>query len=296
MKNRIIKFSDYIWERVDGNAMSKAEYDSLFIPFGPPLQFQNNICLFTKKGIEYKCTRPQTKNIDILVVATNKYVQFLPKLIASLTEKFLPNENRIVHVFTDRVKDCELLLSQETIDIELHEIEHDKWPYATLYRFHFFQRYITSINGDYQYYIDADSVVMSYIGADILSPRTAVQHCGFVNGGGSWETRIHSRSYVPKSLQKTYYGGGFWGFDKNNFSMVVERAVGMIDEDIKNGITPVWHDESVLNAILSSAEPTKVLTPSYHYPENNPRIWESWNEKYECKILLLDKNHKSMRT
>jgi hypothetical protein len=105
-------------------------------------------------------------------------------------------------------------------------------------------------------------------------------------------TSSNSKGGIMRSI---YFGGGFFGFDKEHFKIITDLAVDMINEDEKNKITPVWHDESVLNAILASLWPTKILTPSYHWPENNPRIWESWSQMYECKILLLDKNHSQIR-
>ncbi len=236
--------------------------------------------------------------IQICIVATAKYIKFLPKLLDSIQQYWMTDLQTDVHIFTNRVKDCDMLLSQNEFDrgvIQYHEVEHNAWPAATLYRFHFFKKYMRHITGHYVFYIDADTIITSPIGKDILSPRTVVQHCGFVNGGGSWETNQASRSYTPPSLRTKYYGGGFWGCDLVNFKMLVDRAVDMIDDDLAKGIMPVWHDESVLNAYMASAEPTKVLSPSYHYPENNPRIWKSWKEDYPCKILLLDKDHKEVR-
>lgn len=236
--------------------------------------------------------------INLLIIATNKYIKFLPKLIDSIQQYWMNDLSTDIHIFTDRIKDCDLLLSQTDYDkgtIQYHEVEHGPWPHATLYRFHFFKKYTRSITGHYVFYIDADTIITAPIGKDILSPRTVVQHCGFVNGGGSFETNKESRAFTPMSLRKTYYGGGFWGCDLINFKMFIDRAVDMINEDLANGIMPIWHDESVLNAYMASAEPTKVLSPSYHYPENNPRIWASWKEQYQCKILLLDKNHKEIR-
>lgn len=233
--------------------------------------------------------------IDLLIVATSKYITFLPKLISSVKKHFLTDCEVVIHVFTNRMEAVELLLSQEDAIIKPHHVDHKPWPHATLKRFHFFKRYIDEITGHYVFYIDADTIIMDKIDLDILSPRTVVAHCGFVNGGGSWEERKESRAYTPKSIQKTYYGGGFWGFDRSNFQVIVDRAVEMIDEDEANGIIPVWHDESVLNAIMASMEPTKILSPSCHWPQNNKLIWDSWKENYECKILLLDKNHKEFQ-
>lgn len=236
--------------------------------------------------------------VNIVIVATAKYIKFLPKLIDSIQTYWMNDLTTDIHIFTNRIKDADILLSQTDYTkgtINYHEVEHGVWPAATLYRFHYFKKHMAKITGHYVFYIDADTIITSPITKEILSPRTVVQHCGFVNGGGSFETRKESRAYTPMSLRKTYYGGGFWGLDHVNFCQFINTAVDMINEDLANGIMPIWHDESVLNAYMASAEPTKVLSPSYHYPENNPRIWASWKEQYPCKILLLDKNHKEIR-
>lgn len=232
--------------------------------------------------------------VDLLIVATNKYIKFLPELIDSVRKNFITNAEVKIHVFTDRIKDCDLLLSQSG-PVLFHEVEHKEWPYATLFRFHFFKKYFNEIKGHYVFYIDADTIIKAPITDEILSPATVVQHCGFVNGGGSWETNRKSTCYVTEYEKTKYFGGGFWGFDRSNFKTVSNRAVVMIDEDLRNEILPVWHDESVLNKIMTFIKPNIILSPSYHWPENNPRIWNSWPEKYECKILLLDKNHKEIR-
>lgn len=234
--------------------------------------------------------------IDLLIVATAKYVKFLPYLVESVKKNFLTSEQVTIHIFTNRVNDVDVLLSQQEIKILIHEIDHQPWPYPTLYRFHFFMRYINEIVGDYVFYIDADTIIKEKIITDIISPRVAVQHCGFVNGGGSWEVRPQSSSFVEPNKRQVYYGGGFWGFGINNFKTILQFAVDMIDEDANKGIVPIFHDESVLNKLLTIIPPTLVLNPSYHWPENNPRIWKSWKEEYPCKILLLDKNHKEIRS
>lgn len=234
--------------------------------------------------------------VDLLIIATNKYTRFLSGLLASAHKHFLPGIDVTFHVFTDQTQEVRKDQSQYLHKMNIYEIEHKPWPYATLHRFHFFKQYIDNLRGDYQFYIDADTLVMQPVTRDILSARTVVAHCGFVNGGGSWETNGSSTSYVPKEARKKYYGGGFWGFSRPNFTRLVHDAVDMLNEDRDNSIIPVWHDESVLNKWLTIYPPYLTLTPSYHYPENNARIVNSWKEKWPCIILLLDKNHQEVRS
>lgn len=163
--------------------------------------------------------------------------------------------------------------------------------------FHFFNSYINNItDSDYYFYIDADTLVCADIPEEILSPIMAVRHCGFMNKRGTYETNTKSTSYVAPNEGKAYFGGGFWGMDKANFWAICEKAKNMIDEDLKNGIIPVHHDESVLNKILISHQPTMILPPEYHYPQSNIEKYRSmWGRDYICRILLLDKDHAKMR-
>jgi len=230
--------------------------------------------------------------VSILIVATNNYTQFVRHLAQSIDEYWhIPYE---LHVFTDRVGEVIDLLPIENVFV--HEIEHREWPYATLYRFHFFKRYMNEIKGDYVFYVDADTRFTGLVD-DILSDRVAVQHCGFVGERGSYERNPASVSYVAPHEGTMYYGGGFYGFSKAEFIKFNAKMVAMVEADRKNGITPEHNDEAYMNRYFIDNTPTLVLSPSYHYPENHPYIYRKWGgrHKYDCKLLLLNKNHNQMR-
>ena len=232
------------------------------------------------------------KKVNLMMVATGKYTQFVEPLVKSAMEKFLPNHDVTYCLFTDNI---------DTVNVVDHSfmIENGPWPHATLKRFHFFKRYENHIpKADYFFYIDVDTLITGEIGDEILSDITVVQHCGFVGRLGTYETRPESTSYVRPGEGKQYYGGGFWGMSEKEFWIFVDQAVFMIDRDQAKGITPVHNDESVLNKYMTSfKKPTKVLTPSYHYPQGNIEYYKKiWKRDYECKILLLDKNHEEVRS
>jgi histo-blood group ABO system transferase len=236
--------------------------------------------------------------INLLIVATNKYTQFLPKLIESVDKYFFRNSIVVVTIFSDKT---DILSGMETRHIEGFQfvsIPHKPWPYATLNRFHFFkENYKYLGNYDYYFYIDADTIIKDYITEDILSASMAVQHCGFIKKRGSYETNPNSAAYVAPHEGTHYFGGGFWGFGGPEFWHCVNRCVDMIDRDTKNGIVPVHNDESVLNRYFIDFPPSQILSPSYHYPESHiEKYKKSWEpHDYPCKILLLDKNHEEIR-
>lgn len=234
--------------------------------------------------------------VNLLIVATEKYIQFLPALVASVREHFLTDHDVCIKIFTNRIVDANIAVGHDKI--KFFEVEHKPWPYTTLYRYHFFQKYMTQIfNADYYYYIDADTLIKAKItDADIFGDRVGTQHCGYVNARGTYEERKMSTSYIKPMEGKIYFGGGFWGFSHKEFWHFINKACWMINEDHNNGLIPIWHDESVLNHYFVHNSPDKVLTPSFHYPESRTEHYKAkWPEDYECKILLLDKNHKEIR-
>lgn len=228
--------------------------------------------------------------VSLLIVATNKYIQFVPDLIASAKEYFLTDCEVTFHVFTDQNY-------PESKYVKRHLVEHKPHPYPTLMRYHFFSKHASKLHdADYLFYIDADCLFKSPVTDEILSDRVGTQHCGFVGIRGSYETNPESKSYVSPNEGTDYYGGGFWGFSRIEFFKFIGKAKAMIDTDLKNGIVPVWHDESVLNRYLIDNPPTLILSPAYHYPQSE--VWyfkRIWKRNYECKILLLDKNHEEIR-
>jgi len=228
--------------------------------------------------------------IGFVIIATGKYDIFIEPLINSIEKFFLTSNKKFYNIFSD--KDIKL----SKVGYGIFKIEHRPFPYPTLHRFHFFDQYKDSIQGDQIIYIDADTLITSQIGTEVITPITATQHCGFVNRWGSFENRMESKCYVNRSEAMNYYGGGFYSLSHDEFFKLCLFGKQTVDWEASRGRVPVWHDESVLNKYLTLVKPTRVLSPSYHYPENNQTIYSSWGEqKFDCKILLLNKNHKEIR-
>ena len=232
------------------------------------------------------------KKIGFLIVATGKYDRFIEPLINSIEKHFLKNNTKHYNIFSE--KDIKL----SSVDYSIHNIEHRPFPYPTLKRFHFFSHLNQNIIGDQLIYIDADTLITADIGTEVLLPVVVTQHCGFVNRMGSFERRPISSCYVNPQETKNYYGGGFYSFSREEFFKMSEHCKALIDTDEKNGVMPVWHDESALNKYMTKITPDRVLSPSYHFPENHQKIYDSWGgrEKFQCKVLLLNKDHKELRS
>ena len=141
---------------------------------------------------------------------------------------------------------------------------------------------------DYLFAVDADMLFVAPVGSEILSKRVATQHPGFVGKRGTYETNRASAAYVAPQEGKTYFAGGFYGGERESFFSMMETVVANIEQDLHSDYIAIWHDESHLNRYFIDNPPTKILSPSYCYPE-------TWNLPYTKRLLALDKNHHKMR-
>jgi histo-blood group ABO system transferase len=74
---------------------------------------------------------------------------------------------------------------------------------------------------------------------------------------------------------------------------MMEIVVAQIETDLQKNFIAVWHDESHLNRFFIDHLPTKILSPSYCYPENAQNYRAIWHLKR--KLVALDKNHNEVR-
>lgn len=224
------------------------------------------------------------KNIGLLVIATGKYDIFIKPLLDSVRKFFLVNHKVTVYLFTDKTV-------LEEGNIKVIPQEHEGWPYATLHRYHVFNKHREILSKmDYLYYCDVDMLFVDNVGEEVLGSRVAVLHPGYYQGNrGTYETNPISTAYVPSYEGSHYFAGGFNGGSSEEFlnmSRVIERN---IEQDKTRGnYIAVWHDESHLNKYLIQNTPTLILPPSYCYPE-------SWDLPFDKRLIALDKNHREIR-
>ena len=90
-----------------------------------------------------------------------------------------------------------------------------------------------------------------------------------------------SRANIPADTGKYYVMGGFNGGKTETFLKMSEELSKNINEDLKNNIIAVWHDESHLNKYIIDKN-IKILDPSYGYPDD-------WDLPFNPKIMIRDK-------
>lgn len=234
--------------------------------------------------------------VGLLLIATGKYDQFINQLVES-ADKYFMNDNKYnvnYFIFTD--KDVELHTNR---NYKIINIQHKDFPYASMDRFKHFANNSNELSKmEYLYYIDVDCKFVDNINEDIIGDLVGVRHCGYYNGGGTFETNVKSAFFVDPKKYKYYYGGGFSGGKSEEYLKLSKWCYHMIEADLANSIMPIFHDETAINKYFLDHPPTLSLSPSYHYPQSNidyyMKLWGS--ARFEPKIILLDKNHNEVRS
>lgn len=225
--------------------------------------------------------------IGLLVIATNKYIQFLQPLITGADKFFLKNHEVTYFVFTNQ--DINIESDRSVVKIET---EHKNWPWMTLGRYKIFSENRKTLEQmDYLYYIDADMLIVDEVGDEILGDLVVTQHPGYYKGGDWREIRPECLAYIPIFKNIQYFAGGFNGGTSQEYLRMADVLSRNIDLDYSRGIIAIWHDESHLNKYVSDSGlqlDLKILTPSYCYGEH-------MDLPFSKKIIALTKKHEDLR-
>lgn len=225
--------------------------------------------------------------VGLLVIATNKYIQFVTPLWESVKQHFLPGHEVTMFVFTNRTD-----FVPEPGQVAIPQ-QHIAWPGPTLFRYNIFSGAKDKLQEqDYLFYCDADMRFVDTVGDEVLGDLVGTIHPGFFDKprqAFTYETRPNSLAYVKPEEGTKYFAGGFNGGKTQNFLAMCEKLAHNIGEDYKRGVIAVWHDESHMNRYFIDNPPTVQLSPAYCYPE-------SWSIPFEKRLLALDKNHKEIRS
>ncbi|HVS70075.1 MAG TPA: hypothetical protein VHQ47_02345 [Phycisphaerae bacterium] len=232
-------------------------------------------------------TAVEAASVAILTIATGRYFEaFVPGLVASVHERFMPEHRREMFILTDQTA----AIPHAT----LLPIAHQAWPFSTLLRFHFILQHAAAYaDFDYFFYIDADMVVTERITGGILSAEglSATEHPGYWPGKrGTFERNPGSAAFLPRSYRGPYYQGCFFGGPTGRMLAMAEELKERIDGDLsqKPPLIAEWHDESHLNWYLAQHPPALSLPPSYAYVD-------AYRLPVPRKIVHLPKNHGAMR-
>lgn len=256
------------------------QYKNIFWPlFGVMCVSIITLTLFKRQiyAEEISKKNSPTFQVGLLIMATGKYIEFVPPLIESAKKYFCTDHHVTYFVFTDG----DLPTQPHVVTIPQ---ERMGWPYDSMMRFHtYFAHQDTFKNCDYLFAIDADMLFASAItGEEIFGTRVGTRHPQFLFERGLYETNPISTACVHRGEGKQYFCGGFYGGATQEFLKLCKVTKDNIDTDLARGFVAVFNDESHINRYFIDNPPTRVLSPSYCHFEN-------WKSPYPKKVLALDK-------
>jgi len=207
--------------------------------------------------------------ICILYICTGKYIIFWKDFYVSCEKFFLKNIEKHYFVFTDG--------NLDTNNQFIHRIEQKSlgWPDNTLKRFEMFSRIIEDIRKfDFIFFFNANCEFMQTIDETFLpnlqQELLVVQHPGFFNKSNidfSYDRNPKSKAYIPFGQGEVYICGGINGGTSSAYCELILNLKKNIEEDEKNNVVALWHDESHMNRYILNKK-YKLLNPSYCYPQN----------------------------
>ncbi len=222
--------------------------------------------------------------VAILYICTGRYSMFWNSFYKSCEKFFLPDHDKHYFVFTDAE-----IAHQD--DRNVHKVWQTKlgWPDDTLKRFHMFDRIKQELSVfDFVFFFNSNIIFMQPVNVEIL-PTTdqgivVTQHPSFYNKKVDkfpYERNEESCACIPFGAGKHYVLGGINGGHSGNWLTLIEDLKNAVDEDEKNGVVALWHDESHLNRYIIDRQ-YKILTPEYACPEG-------WKLPFKEKVRILDK-------
>ena len=233
--------------------------------------------------------------IAIIFIGTNKYINFFQGYRESLEKFFLPTCEKTYFAFTDQ-PEHKIFQHKNVITTK---IEHEPWPYVTLYRFKYMMKKESLLKSyDKVFFVDADLFANQEITADHLFRHKknliGVQHPGWFGKPwvGAFETDTRCRANIfDGNYDLSYYRQGcFWGGNSQSIMLMAATLEKRVDEDLRDGIVACWHDESHLNKyLIENQEDVFTLHPGFAQPESPD--YDHLRSIFPTMMIHLDKNY-----
>lgn len=225
--------------------------------------------------------------VAILYICTGKYTVFWPEFFSSYEKNFLKKSEVHYYVFTDADK----LEGEETGRVHKKFQKKLGWPNDTLMRFHMFKTIEDELKSyDFIYFMNANCECVAPVTEEEFLPQdknlVVVKHPGFYNKTPlefTYDRNPKSTAYIPEGEGNVYVCGGINGGTSSAFIELIDTLVHNIDEDKKNGIIALWHDESHINHYILNRHDYRLLSPSYCFAEG-------WDLPFEPKIVVREKS------
>jgi len=231
-----------------------------------------------------KKVEPARYKIGVCILAMEGYEAKANELIESGRRFFCKGHDVTYFVFTDSSKVV------EAADVVVVKQANYGWPYVVLKRFHAYDDHANLFEKlDYIFSADADMVFVDPVGEEVLSDLVATQHPAFLRQRGDYENKKISVAYVGPHEGKNYFTSSLFGGNKEEFLKMLKVLRKQVDMDLEKKFISRWHDQSYLNRYLIDHPPTRILNPSYCYPED-------WQLEFPKKLMAHCKTASAKRS
>lgn len=224
-----------------------------------------------------------TPTVGLVTVATGRYVDFVPPLIASARRHLIG----LGPVFV--LSDATNLAADG--DVRLLPWERMDWPLPTLLRYRAFAKYATELSAvDVLLYTDADMLFVGEVDIRYALGLIAVQHPGYVNTSTDrlpYERRAVSTACVQRGSGAHYFCGGVQGGRSDAYLNAASQIDAGIATDQAAGVMAKWHDESHWNHFLVDHPASTQLSADYCTPDVE--------QTTDSRILAITKDHAHFR-
>lgn len=224
--------------------------------------------------------------IAILYICTGKYHIFFEDFYKSCERFFIPEADKSYFVFSDYRE----LANYKKVNFIYKECEG--FPNDSLFRFRTFLKiekelqefdYVFFFNSNMQFVAPVDKSILPGLKDGNLCCLDAdydkrYPHPSFY----PYERRKKSLAFIPRGLnQYHYYHAGLNGGRAKEYLEFCKTLNENINNDYKNGIIALYHDESHVNKYFSE-HPCLSLHEEYGTAEGSPNM-------KNAKIILVDK-------
>jgi histo-blood group ABO system transferase len=212
-------------------------------------------------------------SITINIIATNKYVYFLKKLLDSIKNFFFIDIKKIVLIYTDVCISniTENFNEFEKLEIKVRPVKHLEWPYIALKKYEYILlEKDTILQSDMSFCIDADSFFTGHVDKEnipFIKGLIGTIHPLFRYDVGTPERNPKSKAYIPNESKNIYYAAGFYGGTSYEFIKCVEENDKNVKIDLNKNHIAIWHDESYLNRYFYENEPITKLDYPFVFAE-----------------------------
>lgn len=241
------------------------------------------------------------KTAFVLIAQGAKYHWYIGRLLGSMKDCLRFGYH--VFLWTD------LPYRHLNVDVQL-SAPYAGFPSATLHRYHTFLQQEEQLRTyDQIFYCDIDMEFRAPVQLEDIASNgiTATLHPGFVvdrsnvmewTGNylpscvGTPDRNPASAAYIPPEAKNQYFCGGFNGGHAMAFLDMALAIRGAVDEDKSKEVIALWNDESHLNKYLWKHPPSRILSPSFCYPEDYAGQWGWPPCAYRPILMALDKDKK----